>query len=74
MNLQSAYSIGQRVYISLQGLKIEGHVRAIIFTASKVRYSIRSIDSETTLHNVDSAFVCSPPDAEIIDMPEDNYS
>jgi hypothetical protein len=72
--LESAFQIGQRVYLSIQGVKVFGHVRAIIFTSSKVRYSIRSGGDETTLHNIDSAFVCSEPDAEIIAMPEDNYS
>ncbi len=72
--LESAFAIGQRVSVSLQFAKIEGHVRAITFTSSKVRYSIRVWGDDTTLHNIDSAFVFSEPNAEIIDMPEDNYS
>ncbi len=74
--LESAFRIGQRVHINIQGCRIEGHVRAIIFTASKVRYSIRALGDgdETTLHNIDSAFVFSEPDAEVLYMPEDNYS
>jgi hypothetical protein len=75
ITLESAYQIGQRVYLYFnEDAKIEGHVRAIIFTASKVRYSVRVLGCETTLHNIDSAFVCSEPNAEVIDMPEDNYS
>jgi len=75
IKLESAFAIGQRVYLSLQGVKVFGHIRAIIFTSSKVRYSIRTDGgSETTLHNIDSTFVCSEPNAEIINMPEDNYS
>lgn len=71
---ESAFAIGQRVHVSLQGAKVEGHVRAVTFTSSKVRYAIRVLGDETTLHNIDSAFVGSYPDAEILDMPEDNYS
>lgn len=71
---ESAFAIGQRVSIHLQGAKLKGVVRAITFTSSKVRYSVRILGDETTLHNIDSAFVCSKPDAEILDMPEDNYS
>lgn len=72
--LESAYRIGQRVSVQIQGQKIEGHVRTITFTSSKVRYAVRVLGEETTLHNIDSAFVCSNPDAEIIAIPEDNYS
>lgn len=72
--LESAFAIGQRVYLNLQSSRIEGHVRAITFTSSKVRYSVRVLGDETTLHNIDSAFVFSEPDAEILYMPEDNYS
>lgn len=70
----SSFEIGQRVHLNLQGQRLEGHVRAITFTASKVRYAIRVLGDETTLHNIDSAFVFSEPDAEIVAMPEDNYS
>lgn len=72
--LPSAFQIGQRVHFNLQGARLEGHVRAVTFTSSKVRYSVRLLTDETTLHNVDSAFVCSEPGAEIIEMPADNYS
>ena len=39
-----------------------------------VRYPGRVSGDGTTLHNIDSAFVFSEPGAEVIDMPEDNYS
>lgn len=74
IQLTSSFAIGQRVHLNLQGGRLEGWVRAITFTSSKVRYAVRILGDETTLHNIDSAFVFSEPDAEIIDMPEDNYS
>ena len=74
IKLESAYQIGQRVWIGLQGEKIGGYIRAVTFTSSKVRYAVRVDGEEITLHNIDSAVVFSEPDAEIIDMPEDNYS
>lgn len=73
--LESAFKIGQRVTVAvIQTMPIHGYVRAIIFTSSKVRYSIWVREAETTLHNIDSAFVFSEPNAEVIEMPEDNYS
>lgn len=72
--LLSSFAIGHRVILGLQGAKLEGHIRAILFTSSKVRYSIRILGDETTLHNIDSAFVHPHESGEIIDMPEDNYS
>lgn len=71
---ESAFAIGQRVNVRFQGVRLEGVVRAILFTSSKVRYSVRIFADETTLHNIDSAFVFSEPNAEVLDMPEDNYS
>lgn len=73
--LESDYKIGQRVTVAvIQNRPIYGYVRAITFTASKVRYAVWVREAETTLHNIDSAFVFSEPNAEVIDMPEDNYS
>lgn len=72
--LVTGYVIGQRVTVQMQGQKIDGHIRAIIFTSSKVRYSVRALGDETTIHNIDSTFVFSEPNAEVIPMPEDNYS
>lgn len=70
----SAFVIGQRVHLNLQGARLDGHVRAVLFTSSKVRYAVRLLGEETTLHNIDSTFVFSEPGAEVLDMPEDNYS
>lgn len=73
--LESAFRIGQRVKVAvIVTMPIFGYVRAITFTSSKVRYAVWVKEAETTLHNIDSAFVFSEPNAEIIDMPEDNYS
>lgn len=75
IQLQSAYAIGQYVsVVVIQNRPIFGYIRAITFTSSKVRYAVWIKEAETTIHNIDSAFVTSEPDAEIIDMPEDNYS
>lgn len=73
---QSLFEIGEPVRIRLQSFSISGHVRAVIFTSSKVRYSVRVQGDETTLHNVDSAFVEQVPEVEriVLAMPEDNYS
>lgn len=74
--LTSKYEIGERVSIQMQGARLIGHIRAIIFTSSKVRYSIRVIGPDTTLHNIDSVFVLPVPknEQEVLAMPEDNYS
>lgn len=73
---ESLFQIGEPVDLLLQDKQLRGHVRAIIFTSSKVRYSIRLVDPSTTIHNIDSAFVSQVPAVErvIADMPEDNYS
>ena len=39
--LPSAYQIGDPVKLCIQGQELLGHIRAIIFTNSKVRYGIR---------------------------------
>lgn len=75
----SSCHIGELVKVKIDGVEIPGRIRAVIFTSSKVRYSVRvgAEGSETTLHNVDSAFVVQEPDEtkrSIIVMPEDNYS
>lgn len=70
----SSFEIGQRVHLNLQGKRLDGVVRAITFTSSKVRYAVRIDAYGTTLHNIDSAFVFSEPNAEVVTMPEDNYS
>lgn len=70
----STYDIGQRV--QLLEYKEKYYVRAIIFTNSKVRYSLAvelKPDSFTTFHNIDSAMVIKGYD-ERIEFEEDNYS
>ena len=55
---------------------MEGYIRAIIITITKVRFSVRvlAIDgSYTTMHNIDSIYI-EPRDGDRIDMGEDNYS
>ena len=75
--LESTFQIGERVKLTvIQSTPIFAYVRAIIFTSSKVRYSLWIKEAETTLHNIDSVYVEEAPELEreIIEMPEDNYS
>ncbi len=75
--LESSFQIGERVKLTaIQSSPIFGYVRAIIFTSSKVRYSLWIKEAETTLHNIDSVYVEGLPESEreVIAMPEDNYS
>lgn len=75
--LESLFQIGERVKLTvIQTTPVIGYIRAITFTKSKVRYALWIKEAETTLHNIDSAFVEELPEAEreILDMPEDNYS
>lgn len=77
MQLLSAYEIGERVKIAvILTAPIFGYVRAVTFTSSKVRYAIWIKEADTTLHNIDSAFIEKARDdqAGFIVMPEDNYS
>lgn len=78
MKYESLFSIGERVRITvIQTRPIYGYIRAITFTSSKVRYAVWIKEAETTLHNIDSAFVNaveSENEHAIIEMPEDNYS
>ena len=69
--------------IRVQGLDIEGWIRAVIHTNAKVRYSVRLIatgslndDGEldyTTFHNLDS-YVVHARDGEKMEWGPDNYS
>lgn len=73
----SRFRIGERVKLTvIQTKPIYGYVRAVIFTASKVRYSIWIREAETTLHNIDSVYIegMAADEFEIIPMGEDNYS
>jgi hypothetical protein len=75
MQLESRFKIGDRVKLTvIQSAPIFGYVRAVIFTSSKVRYSLWIKEAETTLHNIDSVYVDALPERETIEMPEDNYS
>ena len=77
VKLESSFQIGERVKLTvIQTRPIFGYVRAIIFTSSKVRYSLWIKEAETTLHNIDSVHVERLPESErdVIEMPEDNYS
>ena len=74
----SRYAIGQRVDIKIQGNIIEKcYIRAIVFTAGKVRYSVIVEDVRdgfiTTLHNIDSICVVKGYE-EVKDFGFDNYS
>ena len=81
-SLPSRYSIGDPVYVQIWEQKVKGNVRVIIFSNSKVRYSISIIikegegeeESRTTFHNIDSVFVEDRPDGEVVDFGDDNYS
>ena len=71
---ESLFAIGDRVKIAvIQVSPIFGYVRAVTFTSSKVRYAVWVQEAETTLHNIDSAFVERAEGTNIV-MPEDNYS
>ncbi len=75
--LESSFQIGERVKLTvIPTAPTFGYVRAIIFTSSKVRYSLWIKEAETTLHNIDSVYVEGLPESEreVIEMPEDNYS
>ena len=73
----SAYQIGQKVDVTgMTGEKL--YIRTIIFTKSKVRYSIYDAELETTFHNIDSIFISQPQNSsstdQYLDFGEDNYS
>lgn len=52
---------------------LKGHIRTITFTTGKVRYSVFLLIEETTIHNIDSAFI-EPREGEKIEFDFDNYS
>lgn len=73
----SAYQIGHKVDVTgMNGEKL--YIRAIIFTNSKIRYSIYDAELQTTFHNVDSVYISQPQNSstidQYIDLGEDNYS
>ena len=81
--LESKFNIGDPVYIEVkQGTTthlIEGFIRTIFFTTSKVRYSVYvSIEYDdkkylSTFHNIDSVFI-KERFGEKIELEADNYS
>lgn len=73
----SQHAIGDRVKLTvIQTAPIYAYVRAITFTSSKVRYALWVQEAETTLHNVDSAYVepCDKGDFDTHEFSDDNYS
>ena len=78
MKLPSEFDIGDPVFVVLTDedeneVKIPAHVRVVFFTNAKVRYSLRTLYNETTLHNIDSARVV-PRDGRVVKWDFDNYS
>jgi hypothetical protein len=86
-NFPSVFAIGDPVQIIsfTDGKPVEtglhGHIRAVLFTNGKVRYSVRvmidsngDVDDCTTFHNLDSIVVVSWEEGEKITTSFDNYS
>lgn len=74
-DLVSRFGIGEGVILDTGNNTYKfAFVRAVIFSASKVRYSLWLPSMETTLHNVDSVFVAPDPEPKFKDFGEDNYS
>lgn len=71
---ESAHAIGDPVYLIDGQNRLEAHVRVVLFTSGKVRYSIFLDGSGTTIHNVDSYLIEPNPNGTKIDLPFDNYS
>jgi hypothetical protein len=76
MKLPSAHQVGEKVELHLDESQppIDAFVRAVIFTSSKVRYSLWLRSQATTLHNIDSTFVNKAAVPETMEFGEDNYS
>ena len=75
-SLPTRYGIGEPVNVCINDCIIEGNVRVVLFSNSKVRYSvsIMHLGCRTTLHNLDSILVEDNPDGEFLDFENDNYS
>lgn len=74
---ESRYGIGQRVHFSPRagtGMNVEAYVRAVIFTSGKVRYSLKLMGEDSTIHNVDSSLVFDAGVEEYVELGHDNYS
>ena len=76
--LPSRHQIGDSVIFSPENgsYAIPAYVRAIIFTNSKIRYSLYLIAMKSTIHNVDSVLVdnCDVKGFKKMDFGADNYS
>jgi hypothetical protein len=73
----SLFKIGDPVFVKIDGFCLKGNVRVILFTRSKVRYSVSVETSDghrTTLHNIDSIWVQNRENGEYLDFEDDNYS
>ena len=73
---ESQLDVGDPCYVAVQGHRVEGNIRAVTFTAGKVRYDVQVWDEGgyTTLHNLDSVLVSPRPGGERYDTSLDNYS
>jgi len=76
MCFPSRFDIGDPVKIKVNDKELKGHIRVVIFTKGKVRYSVRVTenDIDTTFHNIDSVFIVPDEDGEKIELDFDNYS
>ena len=77
--LPSRHQIGESVELctvfdSGTAPRIPAFVRAVIFTNSKVRYSLYLKESKSTIHNVDSCLVLDSQCKDKEDFGSDNYS
>jgi len=74
----SKYAIGDSVQITMPNSPaVDGWIRAIIFTNSKVRYSVFvGVENGgfTTLHNIDSVFISDGTGKKLDSTEFDNYS
>ena len=75
-NYPSRFAIGESVILKLSGYSINCYIRAVLFSNSKVRYSVYVKADKTTIHNIDSCFI--EDDLENVkdkgDFGDDNYS
>lgn len=72
---ESQFNVGDPIlFKTSDGCSVPGHVRVVLFTSLKVRYSIQLDKDKSTIHNVDSVLIEPNPDGEKIDFGLDNYS
>ena len=72
---ESQFAIGDPVNVSMSGASIPGHIRTVLFTNAKVRYSVKTLE-DSTLHIVDSIYVVPREGIAscVLFDPADNYS